>query len=262
MLSKFIFSLSLVIFVCSCGQKEQQAQSIKKGYFPDGKLMFERQVINDTIAEGFYREYYPNGQLKVEAMYVSNIEDGIVKSYFENGQLKYLLTYDDRNLNGPAEWYYRNGQLKTKYNNDYGKAVGDFFEYDSLGRLTSYGCRDFDELIKFEEKFSPDGQPISKFGIELAGLNANTTNLHVGDTLKLFLILATPPNTTRKLTVTIDNRKPDETETFEIKDGGGIILYKKRVVEKGNFHFVGTYSVEYSPAEKSEKAFAGTYQVD
>jgi len=261
MINRIVLTFLVSIMICSCVQKTNDPV-VKKKYFPDEKVTVEQEFVNDTIAQGFYRQYYTDGTLKIESSFVSNLEHGVEKGYFESGQLKYFVTYDSGKLIGPAEWYYENGHVKTKYSNDNGKVVGDFFEYDSLGHLVAYGCRDFDELIKFEQKFLPDGKGVSRFGEEFIGLDSNTTAFHVGDTLQLFILVATPPNTKRTLKVTINKQEPDGTESFQVAEGHSKFLYEKQLLKKGKFDFVGTYTVEYSATDKSEKVFAGSYQVD
>jgi len=261
MIRRISFLILTTIGFYSCVQKAND-RIVKEKYFPDEKVTVKQEFINDTIADGFYRQYYANGKLKIEASFVANLKHGVERGYFESGALRYIVTYDSGVRIGPTEWYYQNGQIEAKYENDNDKAVGDFFEYDSLGHLLSYGSRTFNGLIKFEEKFSTDGKIVSKFGGEVVDLDANSTILHVGDTIRLYILVATPPHTKCTLSVIIDDKEPQDADVWQIEEGQGKVLYEKRLLKKGHFNFVGTYTVQYSDTDKSQKILAGAYQVD
>jgi antitoxin component YwqK of YwqJK toxin-antitoxin module len=56
-------------------------------YYDDDLPATETEVINGRRS-GWSREWYLNGQLKIEEYYINSILDGIYREWFENGQLK------------------------------------------------------------------------------------------------------------------------------------------------------------------------------
>jgi hypothetical protein len=64
---------------------------VRKEYYPSGKLLYERNYINDKL-EGIARNYYENGEYK----YIDTYKDGKKinrKAYTEEGQLKFNEDY-------------------------------------------------------------------------------------------------------------------------------------------------------------------------
>src|SRR5262245_1561749 len=57
--------------------------------YPDGKVRLEREIAkysdNHLEADGYYREYYPNGQKFAEGQYKGGRQDGTWTYWFEDG---------------------------------------------------------------------------------------------------------------------------------------------------------------------------------
>lgn len=104
------------------GKKEGKA----RGYYPDGKLMWEKELKND-LADGIAVEYDPtgikrseifcvegkrsgranfydaNGVLTMEGSYLDGLSDGTWKMFEKDGKLKYQIIYEKGEiLNGGA----------------------------------------------------------------------------------------------------------------------------------------------------------------
>jgi antitoxin component YwqK of YwqJK toxin-antitoxin module len=65
----------------------------------------------DTIVK---KEYYKNGQVRIEVPYVEEKKNGVVKEYYENGQIRKEIPYDDNVINGIVLEYYPDGALHTE----------------------------------------------------------------------------------------------------------------------------------------------------
>jgi hypothetical protein len=66
------------------------------------------------------KEYYPNGKLKFERNYINGKQEGITKVYFESGKLEAERNYKNGKLEGLEKEYYESGELKrslTLYTN-------------------------------------------------------------------------------------------------------------------------------------------------
>ena len=85
--------------------KHGKLDGITELYFSSGKVKKEILYVGDTINNDFYREYYENGQLKV-----------------------------DRNLSSRiTKFYYSNGHLMEKQLRNVGDSVVDFVKYNQFG---------------------------------------------------------------------------------------------------------------------------------
>ncbi len=73
----------------------------KQGSFKNGKK------------EGYWVEYYENGQIRSKGNYKDGEYDGLWEGYLENGQLDYKGNYKGGEVVGLVEWFY-NGRLVEK----------------------------------------------------------------------------------------------------------------------------------------------------
>ena len=115
-----------------------QDKKVKHGphtkWFPDGKFkQFERTYKND-ILEGAYKEWYSNGQLKIQASYRDGKLEGTYLQYYSNGQKRVVGRYGDNIRVGVYTEFYKNGQKKLYYNfNPIGKPEGKQIRYRMNG---------------------------------------------------------------------------------------------------------------------------------
>jgi len=252
----------LPCFFIGCGDIKQKSSEpiIKKEFYPDGTLMIEQAFVNDSIAEGFYRKYHPNGKIQIELNYRNNVEDGKETSYYEGGAVHSIVNYADGIRTGPAEWYYEGGGLQTKTRYFKDKATGEAYDYNPDGPLQRYLCFDFDEQVRFEIKYDKDGNMLSRQGEGLIYANADDLTLNVGDTLKLFALVATPPDCTYRMEVTTDI-KTSEKIIVPVDEENSVYEYEKVVTKEGKFKFVGTFYLKYKDGTESHETFAGEYEV-
>lgn len=77
------------------------------------KQEFKKISKDSIIAEGFYKEYYPNGNLKVWGFYKENIQDSIGFQYYPTKELQATSFKSEGQFYGPQYVYYQNGKIKT-----------------------------------------------------------------------------------------------------------------------------------------------------
>jgi antitoxin component YwqK of YwqJK toxin-antitoxin module len=65
----------------------------------------------DTITK---RDYYKNGQVRVEVPYADGKRNGVVREYYENGQVKSETPYTDNVKDGVVRIYNPNGTLQSE----------------------------------------------------------------------------------------------------------------------------------------------------
>lgn len=109
---------------------------VRNEYYPDGKIKVSAMYRND-IAEGIRREYKPDGTIEKSVMYHNGIITG------EGSML------DDGNKDGHWKEFFADGTLKSEGNYSDGKPVGDW-KYFHLNRKT-------EQIGKFNKQGKPEG---------------------------------------------------------------------------------------------------------
>lgn len=101
---------------------QNNIRAVVTSYHPNGQLKQYLDIVNNR-AFGFYREYYTDGQLKVEANVVGGaadlstaaenswLYDGISKAWDEKGNLLAEILYCKGELEGMSTYYHLNGQV-------------------------------------------------------------------------------------------------------------------------------------------------------
>ena len=86
-----------------------------------------------TQADGAFKEFYDNNQLKIEGHYKDNRPAGEWKEYHPNGQLSGVYSYTDGKLNKKKIYYFESGRISSeteKVGNDYVRK--SYFESGNL----------------------------------------------------------------------------------------------------------------------------------
>ncbi len=106
--------------------------------YPSGEVRYERQVArfsdNHFEADGFYREYYKNGQLFAEGQYRRGRQQGEWTYHHDNGQIDRKVTFDNGLPDGDVDVYRADGTLSAKRAFDKGKRSGEWIVYDDTGK--------------------------------------------------------------------------------------------------------------------------------
>jgi antitoxin component YwqK of YwqJK toxin-antitoxin module len=86
-------------------------------WYESGQLLFSVAYKNNAY-HGWYRDYYPNGNKRVEQEYVEGIKHGAYNSFFENGKRYYEGRFADDKPLGEMKVYTRDGKSgrTKKYN--------------------------------------------------------------------------------------------------------------------------------------------------
>jgi antitoxin component YwqK of YwqJK toxin-antitoxin module len=106
--------------------------------YPDGKIRVERRIAKYSDghreSDGFYREFYPNGQKFIEGNYRQGKQHGEWSYYYENGQLQRKSTYQDGRLHGQWDRFRADGTLAAKHAYDNGQRHGAWQLFDDTGK--------------------------------------------------------------------------------------------------------------------------------
>ena len=111
---------------------------VQSDKYADGKLRIERQIAkysdNHFVADGFYREYYPNGQKFVDGQYKSGHQEGEWTYWHDNGTVNRKVTYKDGQPDGTWEVHRADGSLAASRSFKGGKRDGTWTIYDDTGK--------------------------------------------------------------------------------------------------------------------------------
>lgn len=128
--------------------KDQKGKSPSKitSYHPNGGLWQYLEAV-DGRANGYYREWYPNGQLRLEAYVIEGpadinevsqgawLFDGIAKVYRESGELEAEIPYEKGLLQNRSCYYYPSGKLLKVISYDKDLPHGDLIIYNEEGLI-------------------------------------------------------------------------------------------------------------------------------
>jgi antitoxin component YwqK of YwqJK toxin-antitoxin module len=102
--------------------RNQRPFGIYRQWHPNGQIKLEAPVdgghpqLSDEAYttwhfHGIAKAYYPDGTLKEEIPYLSNVIQGKARSYYPNGQLRYEIDYLDSQKEGIKHSYFPTGDL-------------------------------------------------------------------------------------------------------------------------------------------------------
>lgn len=124
--------------------------------------LHEGDTINCTdkngVKYGFWRYYWPNGDLKYEVFYENNEKEGIeLRFYDQQDCIEFSNTYKRGTLDGPSVNYYTNCNVKCEEMYRDGKKQGYERCYDMTGFLQTEAQFDKGELVGTYSHFDKKG---------------------------------------------------------------------------------------------------------
>lgn len=136
-------------------------------YHPNG-IAFQYLEAEEMRAHGLYREWFPNGQLRLEAKVIGGtadlvpgvqedwVFDSLSRVWDEQGHLMAEIPYDKGVLSGKSIYYYPSGQVERELSFDKNKLDGLATEYwpSGLVKSTTFckkGVKEGESLGYFEQ---------------------------------------------------------------------------------------------------------------
>lgn len=139
--------------------------------YPDGKVRFEREIArysdNHFVADGFYREFYPNGEKFAEGQYKNGQQVGGWTYWHDNGKEQRTVTYKNGQPDGGWDVLNAEGAVIAKRSYKDGKRDGTWVVFDETGKqplreeVYSLGKADGTWKVWF-----PSGQMKTQVGIK------------------------------------------------------------------------------------------------
>ncbi len=117
----FVFT-GLFFVVCSPLNAEGGGE-IRREFYESGEVFSETNCFEDND-DGFYREYHPNGNLKMSVEYEDGMMHGAYRDYCEDGTLRLKLDYKNNRQDGYYRLYYNDGTLEAEGQYKDGREVG------------------------------------------------------------------------------------------------------------------------------------------
>lgn len=147
-----LLTITMLFIFSGCRDKHYE-------YYDSGK---PREIIevdkNTGKPDGSYKEFYENGNLKVEGNFKEGKQHGSYKKYYSNGEIHIKGSYKDGELDGVRKTYYKNGELEKKEKYKAGKLHGSFKSYYENGELNVKTSYTNDTLDGDYEKYDDKGQ--------------------------------------------------------------------------------------------------------
>lgn len=210
-MKRSILFVSLIVVGFSCGRtkgkniKENNGHNLIKSYYESGELMSLTEVLNDSINDGEYKEFFKDGTLKLVVNFENGVKQGQYKEFFPSGK------------------------LKTEHNNINGGVYGGVYWYHQEGYLNFYSFYDYEEDLIYRVQYDKDGNIIKEEGDVFQDAIINIGEIRTGDTLRAQIFTATPPHSNPVLFVgeldASGNFLNKEASKVELIDG--VALFKK-----------------------------------
>lgn len=195
----------------------------KKVYYVLGnKLKYKYQYIvngKDTIPNGEFYEYYPNGNLKMKTSYDKGLKHGIIHKYYETGEVKISAHVTNNKYTGIFKEYYLNGLIKKYAGNDMYGNTHFIALYDSLNSSV-IGTKG-KHLIQIDQ---PD-------------------SLKSGKALKIDALIATPPMENLSFAISYIHNK--EQDTLNYKKCISYPIVNNLIKIDTVLNMKGVYDIEY-----------------
>ena len=236
-----IFLISFLIACESQKRKEYTSEGvIIREFYPNKKIKSEGIYIQDSIRNGWYKEYFENGNLKAEDNYLNGLREGMGIDYYENNIAKSKVNFKNGKADGISLYYYPDGKIKSEGYWVNGKEFGHSIFYFKNGQLDEYGLIDFEGHGRYIRKYDESGNIIEEKGRFLGQLQFSTDfdSVRVGKEVTAELCVGQPPECkTRVFYSEVDkNGKIGSLTELQIKND--IATFKKVFREKGKYKLI------------------------
>lgn len=108
--------------------------------YENGKIRHEREIArysdNRFVADGFYREFYPNGEKFAEGQYKNGKQIGKWTFWHENGKESRTVNYTNGQPDGTWDILNADGAVIANRSYKQGKRDGTWVIYDKTGKQT------------------------------------------------------------------------------------------------------------------------------
>lgn len=242
----FSFFIALIFFA-SCGNSLKHKEHTDEGvlireYYPNKKIKSEGIYLeDDSTKNGWYKQYYENGNKEFEGNYVKGKKNGSFINYSEDGFLESKAEYKNGLSDGKVLWYYKNGEVKSEslWRNDEEYGERKFYYFD--GKIEKYTVIDFSGKVHYLIKWDSLGNKINEEGYVFSPryfCDYTNDSIPVNKEISIQITVAQPPNTKTIINIgdVTKDRKLENLKQYPITSN--TVTYKKRYDKIGKYTFV------------------------
>lgn len=151
-------SLLVLFFAVFSLQGRAQKLDTVRTYFQNGQLRSVGSINEDSVKQGAWTFYFPNGHLNAEEQYKDGILNGIIKYYDTLGNMHALEYRVNGLLDGKAEYYHANGTLQKSGYFKEGVATGHWQYFFPDGSLETNGFFENGKATGYWTFYDKDGK--------------------------------------------------------------------------------------------------------
>lgn len=120
---------------CFAQEAPNGEEGFTQYYFSNGDQLQSVGHYSQGIQEGFWKVYYPNGELEWEGHFSQGKREGFWKDYYENGQVQEEGHYVACKREGFWKFYHASGQVEQEGFYQEAVRVGKWQFYDEKGQF-------------------------------------------------------------------------------------------------------------------------------
>lgn len=242
-MKKYIIILILVLV--NCKSKIEKHKSINQIF--KKRNLFEEYSFKishgDTLIDGYRKEFYENGNLKIITNYNEGIKHGVVEGFYESGNKEFEGNFHKNKKEGSFILYYDTDKpldekVKIKEKWFAGKLIHNRYEYYANMRLENYSFYNLKGELYYYEYYNEQGKIIEREGSKVPVIfcSNNLNNFKLNDTLAILIFSPMSPVCESSLYVKIEGFI-EESQKINIGYRDDPILYKRKINKVGDFNF-------------------------
>ena len=143
----FLMALAVVALSLSCTKREVREEKYELSDQLHKKFEVKETDNGSFIKDGYYKEWYKNGQIFSSGNYKNNMKEGKWEYWYESGKKKLDCSFVRDSLNGEYVSWYENEQMKDKSNYKNGVLVGEEVSWHKNGQLHYKGLYDAGDMV-------------------------------------------------------------------------------------------------------------------
>ena len=248
-MEKYFIGIIFICLISGCNFRKQDkvCQDTEIVLFRYGNGTVNTKVVVNCIDTnlkttiGFYR----NGDTALVESKFKGKRRGMTKEFNQKGELERIRFYTDGLMDSIWQAFYKNGRPRSVQYGITPQLISDM-EFDSNGIIRYYNYLKDRKFIA-AARYLPGGEIDSFIGNYLVDIKSNKAKYDVGDSLKFFFVVATPPHDSIKFSAALYSVDEDTLKLFELPVANSVArLFSK--IDK-----VGSYIIKYELIAQHKK---------
>ena len=189
--------------------------------------------------DGYYKEYYRSGQLKVETDYTDGKKHGRGFEYFEDSAKKFTGFYKNGEIDSVCRWYYPSGQIKESSYWKEGRRAAEWVLFYPDGGISAYNFVNFSGQLVYWRNYDESGNNVKEGGNPIGSIVISPKNalLKIGESAIFDIYVARPPQTHIDIYCIGNNGKRYEDSTLKNTDLDYMYRFEKQFATEGEYQW-------------------------